>query len=440
MVKKTNKFFSNYTNIIILLTIVTTFSGALRKWAGLPNLINNIFLLVLMVIPIYLVFFLTAPKREPVHKGLRIMFNIFLYIILLLALHPLNTSFYHGIFGILINLSFVGILISYLKNKNEFDISKITKLFFCILISQVIIATIQYSSPADSIINIYADNTQQDENLVDSNNGETNYSENGIALVGEAVRVTGTFPYLGGYTAILFFFLLFTFYLAKKKDTIFFFLLTPIIIYCSLLSGARASVGFVLILIILFFISEVKLFTKNLKSLATFLVITIGLLTFNFILGDKLNVINYTTLAYNNFEQRVTENEEESKGRLTNDLSEVFFRDFKYKQFGVGLGSTYQGANSLFGTSEIIRSTPIEGELFRIVVEGGIFFLFFKWLLIAVIFSYLNLPNLLKISFFIIFCIFNYTTFNIYNAIYISLGIICLNHAYVTDDKKTANK
>ena len=405
-----------------MLIVITTFSGALRKWAEFPNVVNNIALFISMVIPVYLLFFFKNEEQSVLNKNLRIALNIFLFFLIALIFHPLNTTFYHGLFGFFIHLSFIGILISYIKNKKNFDSKKIVRLFFFILGTQLIIATIQYGSPSDSFINRYADHNQGE------NNGKE--QKEGIAVVGDAVRVTGTFSYLGGYAALLFFFLLYTFYLAKSKDAKYFYILTPIIIYGSLLSGARASVGFTIILIAIFSFIEKKLLLSNIKLALNTVILVSLLFIFNIAIGDKLGILEQIDSALGNFIQRVEENQQESQGRLTGDLYEVFFREFEHKNFGVGLGSTYQGANVLFGTSEIIRSTPMEGELFRLVIEGGIFFIFFRWILIAFIFSYLDFPLLLKISFFIIFCIFTIITFNIYNAIYISLGIICLNQAY----------
>lgn len=427
MRNKLRDIFSDYTNLILLLLFITTFSGALRKWGGLPNMANNILLLIIMLIPSYLFLFFKNQQTIPLKKGIKNIIYIFLYVLVVLAINPLNTSIFHGIFGILIHLMFIAIIAGYLKNKNTFDEKRIIKPFFIILAIQLVLGTIQYNSSSDSYINRYADNSQEqtDEDIYDPDD-----TEQAIATVGSAVRVTGTFSYLGGYTALLIFFWLFTFYMAKAKGAKYLFILSPIILYASLMSGARASVGFSLILLASFMLIERKLIIKKSKPIFISLVAVITLVGGYIILGDRLGIVGQAESTYENFMSRFEGGKAESEGRLTRDFISVFNRDFEYKYTGVGLGSTYQGANALFGTSEIVKSTPMEGELFRIVVEGGLFFILIRWLILIALLSSLELPKLLKICFFIIFGIFSPTVFHIYNAVYISIGIICLNQVY----------
>jgi len=423
-------FISDYTNLIIALLLITTFSGALRKWAGLPSLANNLLLLILMLIPTYLVFIFKSKDTKTLNKTITPIFNVFCFTLVAFALHPLNFTYFHGILGILIHLIFIATILSYLKNKSSFNEQKIIKIFFVILTIQLIVGSIQYSSSSDSVINRYADNRQDDTEI----DGEEFVEAS--AFVGEAVRVSGTFSYLGGYTAFVFFLLFFNFYLAKVRGSAYFLFFSPIIIYLSLISGSRSTVGFALILLMVFIITERNLFFKNPRSILTGLTIIVLLNLFNFLLDDKLGIIEKVNTAYDNFMERVETNEEEGKGRLTGDLIEVFYRDFDYRYSGVGLGATYQGANTLFGTSDIVKNTPIEGELFRLLVEGGLFLVFFRWIFVIIIFSFLDIPILMKICLFLFFCVFSQNVFHIYNAIYFALGLIILNQAYISRDRR----
>lgn len=430
------KIFSNYTNVIITLLLVTTFSGALRKWAGFPSIANNIFLLVMMLIPLYLLFFFKNTQTKPLNSTLRSILQVFCFILIILAIHPLNLTYFHGIFGILVHLIFIAIILSYFKNIEAFNETKVIKLFFIVLASQLVIATIQSASPSDSAINRYADNRQEaPEEITD----EEDFVQ-ASATVGDATRVTGTFSYLGGYTAVLFFFLLFTFYLSKAKKPSYLLFLLPTIVYGALLSGSRGAVAFTIILSTAFIITERKLLLKNPRPIFNTSAIIGLILMINLAIGDKLGFIEKTTIAYDNFMLRVEGSAEESEGRLTGDLLQVFTRDFDYRYTGVGLGSTYQGANALFGTSTIIQNTPMEGELFRILVEGGIFLVLFRWFFIIIIFSYLDIPTLLKIILFLFFCVFAQNVFNIYNAVYFATGLIILNQAYRKDKVFLANE
>lgn len=421
--KTLKNIFSDYTNTTILLLVITTFSGALRKWAGLPGIINNISLLILMSLPLYLLFYFKSEQAKSSNKELKRLLQIFIFMLIALAVHPLNLTLFHGILGFFVHLTFIAIILSYLNNKDSFKEDKIIKLFFIILITQVTLGVLQSNSSPDSFINRYADNRQTDEAEVDEN-------VSGGALVGNAVRVTGTFSYLGGYTAVLFFLLLFSFYLSKTKDTKYIIFLAPLILFATLLSGSRGSVGFSLILLGLFFLEERKSFINNPKPFFFSIIALTSFIFINISLDDQFGVQEKINKAYENFMIRFEGSKEEGEGRLTSDLIQVFTREFKYKNFGVGLGSTYQGANALFGTSDIVKITRLEGELFRLVVEGGIYFVLFRWLLLWIIFKNLDIPPILKWGCFIVFCFLSPIVVHIYNAIYISLGLITLNQAY----------
>lgn len=429
MLSKLIKTIANdYTNLVYSLIVITTFSGALRKWAGLPIIFNNLFLLIMVLIPIYMLFIFKNEKTTTLNPTIKPILLIFCFVLILLAIHPLNLTYFHGVFGIFIHLTFIAIILAYLKNQNSFNETKIVRLFFIILTTQIIISSIQYSSPPDSIINRYADNRQ--ENIEDPRTGEEVEFVQASATVGDAVRVTGTFSYLGGYTAVVFFFMLLTFYLSKKKNIKYFFWLAPLVIFAALLSGSRGTVAINLIFILAFIFTERKLLISNPKPIFTATGTIAVLMIVNLTIGDFLGIVDKVDTAYENFRDRVESNKEESQGRLTGDLTEIFSRDFDYRYTGVGLGSTYQGTNALFGTSIIVQNTPMEGELFRILVEGGLFFLLFRWSFIIVIFRYLEIPILLKITFFLFFCVFAQNVFHLYNAIYFATGLIILNQAY----------
>ncbi|MGL1423646.1 hypothetical protein ACSTJ1_00460, partial [Vibrio parahaemolyticus] len=86
-----------------------------------------------------------------------------------------------------------------------------------------------------------------------------------------------------------------------------------------------------------------------------------------------------------------------------------------YPIFGVGLGSTYQGAIKLFGTSPfIIEYGFYESEVIRIVLEGGFILLFTRIFVIIYVIRQLLIPVTGKIVITIILLFFFPTIFNIY--------------------------
>lgn len=397
---------------LLLLLFITTLSGALRKWLSIPSTLNNVFVGLIILIPTLLIFLKSEHKHEyHLSKGI---FYTYFFFLAIMAMNPLNHTLYHGLFGILIHLLFFGILWAYQKNKASFIDKKFISTTLVLLAIQVIIGSIQYSSPGDSFINRYA---------VDEE------STAGAALVGDAVRVTGTFSYIAGYGAFILLALFISFYLIKKEIyPKYNFLILSSVFYGALLSGSRGTVGFVGLTIIMFFLLETKSFFNG-RTVFNVLAASTIFLFINTLLGDPVKVYDRVGRSYDNFMQRFDNSSEEGESRLTKDIYEAFDGKYEYGLTGIGLGSTYQGANILFGQSPQAASVFYEGELFRTVIEGGYLLLILRFILLFVLIKNLNLSTGFKIYLFFIIGLYCSIVFNIYGAIYLAMGLILLSHA-----------
>ncbi len=399
--------------------LITTLSGALRKWLSIPSALNNILVGLILLIPTLLIFAISTNKYEQSSsKGL---FNTYLFFLVLFAMNPLNQTIYHGLFGIMIHLLFFGILWAYQKNKISFIIERFIYVTLILFAIQIIIGSIQYSSPGDSFINRYA---------VDEE------STAGAALVGDAVRVTGTFSYIAGYGAFILLALFNSFYLIKKEIyPKYNFLILLSVFYGALLSGSRGTVGFVGLTIIMFFLFETKSFFNGKALFNTFIAGVIFLFA-NTLIGDPLDIYVRVEKSYDNFMQRFDNSSEEGESRLTEDIYEAINGQYEYGLTGIGLGSTYQGANILFGQSPQAASIFYEGELFRTVIEGGYLLLLLRFILLFVLIKDLNFSVGFKIYLFFIIGLYCSIVFNIYSAIYLAMGLILLSHAEETETTK----
>jgi hypothetical protein len=403
---------------LLLLLIISTLSGALRKWLGLPSALNNIFVGLILLLPTLLIFINPDYKHQKSSKGI---FNIYVFFLAIFAVNPMNLTVYHGLFGIMVHLLFFGILWAYHKNKESFFSKNFINTSLVLFIIQIIIGSIQYGSPGDSFINRYA---------VDEE------STAGAALVGDAVRVTGTFSYIAGYGAFIFLALFVSFYLIKKEiyPKYNFFILATVF-YGALLSGSRGAVGFITITTTAYFFFENKSFFKG-KLILNFLGAIIIFLLINTLSGDPLKIYSRVERSYDNFMLRFNNSSEEGESRLTKDILEAFDGKYEYGLTGIGLGSTYQGANILFGQSPQAASVFYEGELFRTVIEGGYLLLLLRFILLFILIKNLNFSLGFKIYLFFIIGLYCSIVFNIYGAIYLAMGLILLSHANEPQTKK----
>lgn len=413
-VRKINQFF-------LTVFIYSTLSGAIRKWFISSDTLSNVILVVQLLMPFG---FLIFQARKAVHSAFTKLLLLYTIVLVILALNPMNQSVFHGLFGFILHLGFWFACFFYLSNRMFFDPKKYLYILLLISIGELILGFVQYTLPASNVLNKYAN----DDVIKD------------IATFDSAVRITGSFSYLGGFASFLMFYAFMIWSMIRLKYssflTIFLYILG--LVGCFM-SGSRTPTYIYLMIGVLLVYSEFGI--RNLGKLIVVLALIGGVIVGVFyFLGNQLHfVLNTVDTSYEKFEKRRTGNKEsgEEDRRIMGTLTDVVFFPGEYPTLGVGLGATYQGATAVWGTSKYVKEYPswLEEEPERIVVEGGYLLLLFKILLFAVLYKRLRMPGIAKFILFILIFLFVPIVFNTYNSTYIFLGLALLDSTY--KDKKT---
>ncbi|KHJ36974.1 lipid A core - O-antigen ligase [Pedobacter glucosidilyticus] len=411
--------------ILALMFILTTFSGAIRKWVFPESIISTVIFAIQLISPFLIYFFDKETEQTESEKNKKIADILTLYGIILIfeAFNPLNVTLYHGILGFILHFSFWLIILVYLQYRNWFPIENLYLLFLTVSILQFMLASLQYTLPPEHILNRY---------LV-----EGSVEEAGKAAVGDAIRVTGTFSFISGFGAYIIFYSFFVCACISKKNfnkVLLGFLIT-LGIYASFISGSRGVTAFFIVSILSFIIFS----SDFLRSLNLTFQITLGIIfiiLLNVGLNDPSNAIGRLEQAYENFEARVEENKEEGSGRGTEFIGIIFNYNGPYPYLGTGLGGGYQGANELFGYSPYLAGLPPEGEVWKTIFEGGYLLLFLKlFMFYRLIYNtYINKVFML----IVVLLIFSTVpiVYNVYNLMYVALGICYLDKIIYLQKKR----
>jgi hypothetical protein len=401
---------------IFLFTII---SGVIRKWilsdTGTGNII---FLFQLMS----LFFFFVRDAKGSLQTMQNKWLSFYLILLIFMAINPLNLTVYHGLVGILLHLGLWFGCFYYLYNRDEFDFSIILNVFVVVAFTEIILAFVQYSLPPDNFLNRYADDKQV----------------GGIyATVGTAVRVTGTFSYISGFSSYLLFHAYLVWALIKLNYRPFITIALMVFgLVAAFMNGSRGATYVYLVIMIYFLIFEAR--GSNIGQFLPRLVVP-GLVLYMVLLANgSLGIESNVTEAYDNFQDRTTElreNGEENK-RVWGPLDEVVHFRGNYPILGIGLGSTYQGNHVMFGVSPyLLEYGFIESELARIVLEGGFVLLIMRLMLTIYFCSFLSFQLTSKILIGALFFM-TPTIFNIYNSIFTFAGVVLLDNVYYRDKLK----
>lgn len=406
--------------IILYLFLFTTLSGAIRKWVVSSNVVSNAILGIQLLIPFLFVFFKGAFKFNSRQQNLFVVLVIYIFSLFLLAANPLGATLGHGILGIMVHLGFWLPMFIYLKDREEYPIEKLIPFFIVICLAQVVLGSIQSQLPGDAFINRYA--AAQGEGLPD-------------AYVGDAVRVTGTFSYISGYGSFMLFYTLVACALIKIRYQPF--ILVPFLAlgyYGCLISGSRGTTYSYLIIIGLFVLTSVNL-KANAKLIGGTLLVVLVLGILNFVLEDPLHVYQKFEESSGNFSERVNGTNENSESRVLAAIIEVKDLHYAHDLFGAGLGSTYQGANALFGNNPNLDGQGYESEPKRVILEGGYFLLILRFIMLF--YLILNLKgNFFFKAGIVVLSIFVFSIiYNTYNCFYVLLGLILLDR--ISSNKET---
>jgi hypothetical protein len=398
--------------IILYLFLFTCLSGAIRKWGVDSKFLSNAILGLQLIIPLSFVFFKNAFHFDYRQRNIFVVLLVYIFVLLLLAANPLGATLGHGILGIIVHLGFWLPMFIYIKDTNAFKLEKLIPLLIILCFAQVILGSIQSTLPNDAYLNKYA--VIEGESAAD-------------ALVGDAVRVTGTFSYISGYGSFMLFYTLLACVLIKIRYNPF--VLIPFLAigyYGCLISGSRGTVYSYLIIIGIYILSSVNI-KANAKLIGgALLVIFIGGF-FNFILQDPLNIYEKFAKSSNNFEERTEGASDNSKGRVTGAIDELINLDFEHDIIGVGLGSTYQGANAIFGYNPNLKGQGFETEFKRVVLEGGYILLILRFVMFFYLMQFLKGSFVFKLTVFTLSLFVFSIIYNTYNAFFFMLGIALID-------------
>lgn len=405
---------SNKPNLLFAIYfLVAIGGGALRKWVFSEGIVSNLILLALMVFPL-LFFTLNTKNIQSPFKQIGILYG-FVALLIYHVINPYQKTLFHGMLGFLVYAPFWLGIFFIIVNRGQFNFYKIRWLLLTIAIIEIVLSFIQYTLPASHIINKYA---------VEKDSG-------GIAMVGDSVRVTGTFSYLSGLTAYTVFhaFLCWAIFRWRFPSWVFFSMLGAGLILCFM-AGSRGGTLVYIIIVAGILWNEFppqKLLQFLFSYVLPFLVLFMVVLR----LGQG-KVFDNVNKAIDNFVERTTvlaERGEQSK-RLVWGLDKFDnLSNFPDPLLGVGAGSTYQGANILFGKSEAVTNFGYyESEFVQSFLEGGVVMLLLRIVLILTLLRKLPFSFLLKAFLFICMIYGLPIIFNVYNAAFLMMGIVLVDN------------
>jgi hypothetical protein len=399
--------------ILLFFTIVVFFGGALRKWFIPVGVVGNLVLMLQLLLPFLLVAFRSKDTISPFAKypTLTIYFGYLLFHVV----YPLQVTIFHGILGVFIYGIFWIAIFYYISNRHVFRADRLIPYMIIFSALEFVLGFIQYTLPSTHFLNKYA-----------------HEGVSSVAVIADSVRITGTFSYISGFTAFLLSYPLLLWAMIRLNFSTW---LISIGITFGLIgafmSGSRGAVLIYLaytgiIIISLYRLSDIGKIAGRLIipiAIGLSIILAIG----NNPLAEKIEK-SYTNFI-DRFERGRTSGEQSR--RLTGDLS--YFQDlsrFPNIITGIGLGSTYQGAIILFGVSPYARAFGyVEGELVKIILEGGIVYYFLRIILATIL--VLNLSFNHRILRLLIWFSLVYgipIVFNVHNASFFLIGLILVDN------------
>ena len=104
--------------VVLFLFLFSTFSGLVRKWILPIGVVNNLVLFIQLLLPLSFIF---LPNNKSKSILLTLM-PVYLIVLLLMAFNPMNLTFYHGFFGVVLHFGFWFALSYYLNNRENFKL------------------------------------------------------------------------------------------------------------------------------------------------------------------------------------------------------------------------------------------------------------------------------------------------------------------------------
>ena len=366
----------NWRRSVKAVLLVVVMEGALRKWI-LPQASELIYFLKdFILIGAYINYFFLSERKYQAkslirHQLITVLICFASIWCLFQAFNPSLGSPIIGIFGLKNYLIYIPLiwLVPFLFDSEE-SLYQFLRTYLLTLIPIGLLAIAQYFSPPDSPLNVYAQE-----------------NPTGIAQVGEAVRVTGTFSYIAGYTTYLSVCFAWLLTLLTRKQPSQWYWLTLVelclVAVTSIMTGSRSIlIAFGLILVGYFGILGISSLSNLFHSVQKLwmpgvLALTLAIYQF----GSAIDVM----WSRGN-------NSQDILPRITGAFTEVL-AFFQYKGFdGYGTGATFQ-ANGII--RYLFRLPPgeiipvgYESEMGRIVLDlGPIGFFIWYGLKLALVFA-----------------------------------------------------
>jgi hypothetical protein len=384
----------------------TIIGGVLRKWVFFGGALSNILLFGQLLLPLVLAWQYSKTTGN-IKSPYQSILGIYILILCMMAINPLNHTIFHGIIGIMIHLGLWYLLLAYLKVENQVNVDKLDNFLFIILVIESVLASMQYGAGPDSFIN------------------RTAVEDGHVDMVGEGIRTSGTFSYLGGFGALVQFYGFYVWSLINRNRKSWLIVASMILtLYCGLMNGGRSPVITTAIVIALGLYDNRAIVVK--KYIRSFIVIAI----FIGIVSVFVNPFKSIENSLDNWTERTTSLNK--SGETSSRINGIFLKVFRYHGdqflFGAGLGSDYSGANAVFGTSLTRQKYGYtEEESERIVFEGGYLLYLIRIGLFILVLSALKIKGLPKIALFILF-VNGWIVYNTYMTFFLAMGFIWINN------------
>ena len=393
----------NWRNLVIAALVLLVFEGVLRKWV-LPQASDSVYFLKDFILLAAYFNYYSKSKIFPIfiNRNFNQAFTKIIFLIfglcLVQAFNPSLGSVLIGFFGIKNYLFYVP-LIWMLTNIffTKKDLYKFLRIYLLITIPVCILAIVQFFSPVDSPINVYAGGGGVETIATFGGGGEEG-----------AARVTGTFPYISGLGIYLVAsFSLLIPLLTLSQPRIWQLLnITEILLVTatSFMTGSRAVVLFEILYIagylaILLF-NRPYIFSRAFKrffipALVTFLAISL-----------------FFSRSVNLFTERSVQNEEEGYTRVLSPLIEPWLLPLRIE--GYGTGASHQATpkiRALLNISPLDVNAPPgnDGSSVKVMLDlGPIGLLLWDGLRLYLIFCSWHLFKQLKDPFLIQLALSNF--------------------------------
>ncbi|MFM6502146.1 MAG: hypothetical protein ACKPHO_10180 [Dolichospermum sp.] len=376
----------NWRKSLKFALVIVVLEGALRKWV-LPQASDMIYFLKdIILLGAYLKFYSSSEPKYHKKSG---FFSITLFLCTgwcaFQIFNPSLGSPIVGLFGFKTYLFYIPLMwmLPSLCQTQE-ELYQFLRNYLLLVIPVAILAILQFFSPIDSPLNVYARN-----NL------------GGIAVAGENVRVTGTFPYIAGYSTYMSF--CFTVLIPilslnqPKIWRIITFIEAFLVVGTSFMSGARGLVLFETLLLVGYFsllwLTKMSSAINTTKKFILPILLISAVVPVFFRKGIEVFFTRTTTASDSgNFSERVF-------SAFGEPVAAMQFKGFD----SYGIGATHPAIFTLRSALQLYSGEalpPSEGELARVVLEIGLFgFILWYALRLYLIFSLLGIFLKLKSPF-----------------------------------------